>query len=80
MVKPLLEKMDVQAAMGYEESGRGIVGDVNDNINGILNGYMLRRMLWMTGFVLVAVVFVFLTNRRRDYTYDYSNLDSIDII
>ena len=80
VAKPLLEKMNVQTAMNYVESGRGMVGYVSDSVNGALSGYMLRRWLWMMGFVLLAIVFIFATNRRRDYTYDYSNLESSDII
>ncbi len=80
VAKPFLESLDIQTAMDYVKNGRGLVSYVSDGINGMLSRYMLRRGLWMAGFVLLAMTIVLLTNRRRDYTYDFSDMDSIDII
>lgn len=80
VAKPFLEKLDVQTAMDYVENGRGLASYVGDAINGMLGRYMLRRWLWMVGYVLLAVTTVLMVNRRRDYTYDLSDMDSIDIL
>ena len=44
---------------------------------GALNYYILRRVLWLIGFVVVAMAGILFLTRSRDYTYDINNLETI---
>ena len=77
MAKPVLDRIDVGDLDQYVASGHSVVDFIANELKSTLNYYILRRVLWLMGFVLVALVGILLLNRPRDYTLDMNSLDSI---
>jgi hypothetical protein len=77
LASTLLDNIDTSGLQAYLEEGNSIANYITDDVKSTINYYILRRILWMVGFVIVAFVAIFLLNRRRDYSYDINNLDTI---
>ena len=86
---PLLNKVDIGKATRYVEGGgHSVVDFIASNLHETVNYYILRRVLWMIGFVLIAMIgMLLLSNKRRqpasmsqssfdDYT-DFTNYNDI---
>ena len=77
MMKTVLDKIDTSKLRSYMEEGHSIVDFVTDELKSILNWYILRRILWMLGFMVTAVVAILFLSRRRDYSYDINSLETL---
>lgn len=77
IAKPVLEHINVNELNQYMASGHSVVDFITDELKSTFNYYILRRALWLLGFVLVALVGILLLNRPHDYTLDTNSLDSI---
>lgn len=77
LASTLLDNIDTSGLQAYLEEGNSIANYITDDVKSTINYYILRRILWMVGFVIVAFVAIFLLNRRRDYSYGINNLDTI---
>ena len=76
-----IEQGHVSDAAQYVSKGHTLVDFVADNLNDTLNYYILRRVLWLIGFVVVAMVVVILTNgKRKNNTYGVQDFDEISSI
>lgn len=77
VAKPLLDKMDTSGLQAYVAKGHTVIEYVTDDLKSTLNWYILRRVLWILGFVGGAVVAILILNRPHDYTYDIDSIDTI---
>ena len=77
MAKPVLDHIDISDLDQYVASGHSVVDFIADELKSTFNYYILRRVLWLMGFVLVSLVAILLLNRPRDYTLDMNSIDSI---
>lgn len=82
IAKPILDKIDGSGAANYVRKGHTMVDFVADNLNDTLNYYILRRILWLIGFVVVAVVAILLLagNKKQNKFYGMQDLDEISSV
>lgn len=76
MAKPVLDKIDGSGAAQYVSRGHTVVDFVADNLRDSLNYYILRRVLWLIGFVVVAMASILLTgDKRKRKSYGVQEFD-----
>lgn len=75
--KTILNRIDTDAIQQYANSGQTIVELIADEMTSTINYYILRRVAWLSGGVLLALIGILLLNKPRDYTIDIDNLESI---
>lgn len=76
MAKPILDKIDGSGAAQYVSKGHTVVDFVTDNLHDTLNYYILRRVLWLIGFVVVAMASILLTgDKRKRKSYGVQDFD-----
>ena len=81
MAKPILDKIDGSGAAQYVSKGHTVVDFVAENLNDTLNYYILRRVLWLIGFVVVAMAVIILTNgKQKNKSYGVQDFDEISSI
>ena len=68
--KPLLSFLDFNDLKEHLHEGHGIVDAMTQSLVSELNAYILRRVLWMVGLVVVTFFVIAYFCRRRDYTLD----------
>jgi hypothetical protein len=84
LLGPLFDKIDPTAISEYiKDGGNAVAKFVGDNLTDSINYYIVRRVLWMVGFVVAAILAIclFFSNRSGgsglDYSMDrYSSSDS----
>lgn len=77
MAKPILDKIDGSGAAQYVSKGHTVVDFVADNLHDTLNYYILRRILWLIGFVVVAMTTILLIGKKRNYkSYGVQDFDA----
>ena len=63
---PLLNKVDIGKATRYVEGGgRSVVDFIASNLHETVNYYILRRVLWIIGFVVLALIGMLLFSSRK---------------
>jgi predicted PurR-regulated permease PerM len=77
IVTPIINKIDISDAQEYMAKGHTLVDFITDDIHDAMNYYILRRVLWTLGFMIVAAIAIIWLNKPTDYTYDINNLDEI---
>ena len=70
VAKPLLSFLDFNELKEHLHEGHGIVEAMTQSLVSELNAYILRRVLWMVGLVVVAFFVIAYFCRPRDYTLD----------
>jgi len=82
IAKPILDKIDGSGAANYVSKGHTVVDFVTDNLNDTLNYYILRRILWLIGFVVVAIsgILLLADNKKQNKSYgmqDFNDISSV---
>ena len=77
MAAPIIDSIDIDDAQEYVANGHSLVSYITADWNSTLNYYILRRVLWIVGFILVAVIAIVCLNKPTDYSYDFNNLNEI---
>ena len=77
MAAPIIDSIDIDDAQEYMAKGHSLVSYIAADWNSTLNYYILRRVLWIAGFILVAVIAIVCLNKPTDYSYDINNLNEI---
>jgi predicted PurR-regulated permease PerM len=77
LASKLLDDIDTSELQAYVDKGNNMANFITDHVRSEVNYYILRRVLWMTGFIVIAFAAILFFNRRHDYTYDINNLDTI---
>ena len=75
IAKLLFDKIDTDGLQAYLNKSQSITDYLTDNLNSTLNWYIIRRILWMMAFVVVAIVAIMFLNRPHDYSYDINSID-----
>lgn len=75
--KSVFKRINTDDIQEYTASGHSVVEFIADEMKSTINYYILRRVAWLLGVVLIALVGILMLNKPRDYTIDINNLDSI---
>jgi len=66
MLGPLLDDVDIDRATRYVEGGgHSVVDFIAGNLHDTVNYYILRRVMWTLGFVLITLTGIFLLNGKK---------------
>lgn len=63
MLKPFISNIDMSGSTEYISSGKDLLSFLVEKLNGTINSYILRRVLWLTGFILAAIFSIVFTSR-----------------
>ena len=72
-------RINTDALQEYTDQGLSIADYIADMLRSTLNWYVWRRVLWILGFAVVAMMAIFFFNRPSDYYCDMNNTESMDI-
>ena len=75
--KSVFKRINTDDIQEYTASGHSVVEFIADEMKSTINYYILRRVVWLLGAVLIALVGILVLNKPRDYTIDINNLESI---
>lgn len=64
IVKPVLDILAPSEAQEYVAQGHTIVDYITDNTNKSINNYIFRRVYWITGGIVIAILCIGLLGRR----------------
>ncbi len=77
MLLPLLSQIDLSQLSSYLPQGGGAVATyVGNQLRALVTDYVLRRVYWLLGFMLLATLAVVLLGRRHDRADSVSGYDS----
>ena len=74
--KSIFEHFDADDIQQYTDSGHTVVEFIADEMKSTINYYILRRVAWLLGAILLALVGILMLNKPRDYSIDINNIDS----
>lgn len=73
---PLLNKVDIGKATRYVEGGgHSVVDFIASNLHETVNYYILRRILWIIGFVLLALIGMLLFSSKKRQPIPQTSID-----
>lgn len=81
MLASYIDKIDLSEANNYLQNAQGsstaIANSVANQFNDTLNYYVLRRVLWLIGFMVAAtLVITFFFSYRNNYSTDFTGQSS----
>lgn len=73
MLEPFADKIDLSQIESYAQSGTAMADTVAKQFNDSLAYYILRRVLWLLGFMIVATLAIVFLFSYRGGSSDYSD-------
>lgn len=74
IITPFVSKIDLTALQNYVDEGGEVADYVATEINNILNSYVLRRVLWLVGLMIVATAAIIMFVKKRNIYSSGSSL------